>query len=148
LNEHNHKSQHAIISACFTHLFLYAGYCGSCRDAEQIRPSAVFNFTIGNFHGDEMHGVRLNNNQKLAIEAKLSGMLGAEEYDRWFMGFEVADIYEGVINAWACSEHCAAEIERRFSGHLARAVMDVLLCPLTFVNVLPRGMNSWASELW
>ena len=78
---------------------------------------------------------------QLAIEAKLNLVLGAEAYDRVFPGFEVLEVVDGELRAWAPSEHRAAVIDVRYSDTVARIAQAVFNRPIRRVNVLLRGMK-------
>jgi hypothetical protein len=78
---------------------------------------------------------------QLAIEAKLNLALGAEAYDRFFLGFEVLEVVDGELRAWAPSEHRAAVIDVRYSGTVASIAQAVFNRPIQRVNVLLRGMK-------
>lgn len=78
---------------------------------------------------------------QLAIEAKLSLVLGAEAYDRVFPGFEVLEVVDGELRAWAPSEHQAAVIDVRYSRTVAWIAQAVFNRPVERVNVLLRGLK-------
>ena len=78
---------------------------------------------------------------QFAIEAKLSLVLGAEAYDRVFSGFEVLEVVDGELRAWAPSEHQAAVIDVRYSSMLARIARSVFNRPIERVSVLVRGLK-------
>ena len=78
---------------------------------------------------------------QLAIEAKLNLVLGAEAYDRVFPGFEVLEVVDGELRAWAPSEHQAAVIDVRYSGMVAWIAQTVFNSPIRRVSVLLRGLK-------
>jgi hypothetical protein len=78
---------------------------------------------------------------QLAIEAKLNLVLGAEAYDSFFPGFEVLEVVDGELRAWAPSEHRAAVIDVRYSGTVAWIAQTVFNHPIQRVSVLLRGMK-------
>jgi hypothetical protein len=78
---------------------------------------------------------------QLAIEAKLNLVLGAEAYDSVFPGFEVLEVVDGELRAWAPSEHRAAVIDVRYSGTVAGIAQTVFNHPIQRVSVLLRGMK-------
>ena len=78
---------------------------------------------------------------QLAIEAKLSLVHGAEVYDRIFPGFEVLEVVDGELRAWAPSEHQAAVIDVHYAGTIARIAQSVFNRPIERVSVLLRGLK-------
>jgi len=95
--------------------------------------------------GDCMTSFRPTKIAQLAIEAKLNLILGAEAYDRVFPGFEVLEVVDGELRAWAPTEYRAAVIDVRYSGMVAWIAQTVFNRPIQRVNVLLRGMkhDSW-----
>ncbi len=83
---------------------------------------------------------------QLAIEAKLNLVLGAEAYDRVFPGFEVLEVVDGELRAWAPSEHRAAVIDVRYSATVALIAQTVFNHPIRRVSVLLRGMKHGGCE--
>ena len=79
--------------------------------------------------------------EQLALEAKLNLMFGAKVYDRLFLGFEVLEVVNDELRAWASSEHRAAVIDIRYSGKVAWLAESVFNRPIRRVNVLLRGMK-------
>jgi hypothetical protein len=81
--------------------------------------------------------------QQQAIEAKLNFMLGAEEYDRLFLGFVCGPLSGNVASLFVESEDRASAIEAEYSWHVAVIIESVLKSPVKSVNVLPKDfMNS------
>ena len=68
-------------------------------------------------------------------------MVAAEAYDRVFPGFEVLEVVDGELRAWAPSEHRAAVIDVRYSGTVAWIAQTVFNRPIQRVSVLLRGMK-------
>ncbi len=83
---------------------------------------------------------------QLAIEAKLSLVLGADAYDRVFPGFEVLEVVDGELRAWAPSEHRAAVIDVRYSATVAVIAESVFNRPIRRVSVLLRGLKHGGCE--
>src|SRR6266852_8063979 len=96
--------------------------------------------------GDCMTSFRPTEIGQLAIEAKLNLVLGAEAYDRVFLGFEVLEVVDGELRAWAPSEHRAAVIDVRYSGTVAWIAQTVFNCPIRRVSVLLRGLKHDSCE--
>jgi hypothetical protein len=74
--------------------------------------------------------------EQLAIEAKLNFIFGAKVYDRVFLGFEVLEVVNDELRAWALSEHQAAVIDVRYSGKVAWIAQTVFNRPVRRVSVL------------
>jgi hypothetical protein len=91
--------------------------------------------------GDCMTSFRPTEIGQLAIEAKLNLVLGPEAYDRVFPGFEVLEVVDGELRAWAPSEHQAAVIDVRYSGMVAWIAQTVFNSPIRRVSVLLRGLK-------
>jgi hypothetical protein len=83
---------------------------------------------------------------QLAIEAKLNFVLGAEAYDRVFLGFEILGVVDGELRAWVPSEHRAAVIDVRYSGTVARIAQTVFNRPIHRVSVLLSGLKHDSCE--
>jgi hypothetical protein len=79
--------------------------------------------------------------EQLVLEAKLNLMFGPKVYDRLFLGFEVLEVVNEELRAWASSEHLAAVIDIRYSGKVAWLAESVFNRPIRRVNVLLRGMK-------
>ena len=79
--------------------------------------------------------------QQHAIEAKLNFMLGAEIYDRLFLGLVCGHLESGRISVFVQSEDCASVIESEYSWHLVLIIESVLKKPIKFVTVLPKEFS-------
>jgi hypothetical protein len=90
---------------------------------------------------DAMTSFRPTEIEQLAIEAKLNRFFGAKVYDRVFLGFEVLEVVNDELRAWAPSEHRAALIDVRYSGKVAWIAQIVFNRPIRRVSVLLRGMK-------
>jgi hypothetical protein len=88
-----------------------------------------------------MNSFRPTRIEQLAIEAKLNLVFGAKAYDRLFLGFEVLEVVDDELRAWAPSEHRAAVIDVQYSGKVAWIAETVFKRPIRRVNVLLRGMK-------
>ena len=76
--------------------------------------------------------------EKLAIEARLNAMLGAQTYDSLFLGFECGDIVDGIVHVYARTEYFATRIDAFYGRQVAAAVESVLKRPVMVVNVMPK----------
>jgi hypothetical protein len=77
--------------------------------------------------------------QQHAIDAKLSFMLGAEIFDRLFLGFVCGPVAQYTVRVFVDNEEKAAIIESEYSWHVAVIVESVMKTPVKFVNVLPKN---------
>lgn len=73
--------------------------------------------------------------QQLAIQARLNLVLGAEDYDRMFLGFRVEEIENDALFARARSEYQANQIETHYGRQLAAVVESVIGQPVARVTV-------------
>ena len=69
-----------------------------------------------------------------AIEAKLNYFLGAEEYDRLFMGFQILQFDRNILTVCV---NGADDVQRKYSWHIAIVAEAVLKQAIHFVNVVP-----------
>ena len=76
-----------------------------------------------------------------AIEARMALIVGAEQYDRLFLGFQCTELEGDILFVDALDEDCAAEIEDRFSLHIAIIATEILKRDVASVVVLPRVLN-------
>src|ERR1700676_5494202 len=91
--------------------------------------------------GDCMTSFRPTAIEQLVLEAKLNLMFGPKVYDRLFLGFEVLEVVDDELRAWASSEHRAAVIDVRYSGKVAWIAQTVFNRPIRRISVLLRGMK-------
>jgi hypothetical protein len=85
--------------------------------------------------------------ENLAIQARLNFILGARQYDRFFIGFECTHIQDKTAHVFARSEHNAQQIGSRYSTHVAIAVESVIKHPIKAVHVLPRHFSDSRPEI-
>jgi hypothetical protein len=93
-----------------------------------------------------MNSFRPTKIEQLTIEAKLNLIFGAKVYDRHFLGFEVLEVVNDELRAWAPSEHRAAVIDVRYAGRVAWIAQTVFNRPIRRVSVLLRGMKHGTCE--
>ncbi len=79
--------------------------------------------------------------QQQAIEARMALIVGAEQYDRLFLGFQCTELEGDILFVDALDEDCAAEIEDRFSLHIAIIAAEILGADVASVVVLPGVLN-------
>lgn len=77
--------------------------------------------------------------QRLAMEAMLTDLIGPLDYRRLCSGMEVG-VVGNVLNISVPSEDRAAEIETHYSDDFAVAAEAVLLAPIRAVNVRSRAL--------
>lgn len=75
--------------------------------------------------------------QDLAIKALTANLVGAEEFDRLFLGVEFIEVEGDILFVGAPSEEIADEIEQYWE-ELAAIATRVLGQPVGLVMVLPR----------
>jgi hypothetical protein len=85
--------------------------------------------------------MNLSLTQQHAIEARMALIVGAEEYDRLFLGFQCTELEGDILFVDALDEDCAAEIEDPFSLHIAIIATEILRADVASVVVLPRVLN-------
>lgn len=79
--------------------------------------------------------------QRLAIEAMLSGLLGPTEFERLCLGMTVGLLDENILYVFVADKNCAAEIEANYSDDFAVAAEQVFSVPIRTVNVLPKDLS-------
>jgi hypothetical protein len=72
-----------------------------------------------------MNQFKLQKVQQQAIQARLNYFLGADEYDRLFVGFEILHIENEVLTVSVRSA-CTGEVQHKYSWHIA-IVAEALL---------------------
>ena len=81
--------------------------------------------------------------QQDAIKAKLNMLFGAKEYDRLFMGFQLATFKWGILSVQVNGEH-VEEIENRYWLHIAIIAETVLHRAVAVLNVLSGDVSDSA----
>jgi hypothetical protein len=74
--------------------------------------------------------------QQQAIRARLNYLLGADEYDRLFAGFEMIHIEDEVLTL-SVRRGCISEVQDKYSWHVAIVVEALLKRAIRKVNVIP-----------
>jgi hypothetical protein len=85
--------------------------------------------------------VNLTELQQQAIEARMSMIVGAETYDRLFLGAGFSNVEKGILYCFAKTEELAAEIEEKFSLHISIIASQIVRVPVEFVQVLPMELR-------
>jgi hypothetical protein len=63
--------------------------------------------------------MKLTEIQQQAIQARISQIVGAENYDRLFVGVVFSEVADRILYAFAPTEGLAPDIEERFALHLS-----------------------------
>jgi hypothetical protein len=71
--------------------------------------------------------------EQLAIETKISRLVGPDVFGTSFIGFEVAAVYDDVLVVWAQDPD---EIEERYSDQVALIAQGVLIWPLCHLSAV------------
>jgi len=79
--------------------------------------------------------------QQQAIEAKLNFVLGADTYDRLFLGFICGGVDDDTVDVFVRDEETATIVGTEYSWHVAVIVENVLRRPVRRVNVLPKNLS-------
>jgi hypothetical protein len=85
--------------------------------------------------------MKLSEIQQQAIQARISQIVGAENYDRLFVGVVFSEVADGILYAFAPTECLAADIEKRFALHLSIVAGQITGLPVEFVQVLPAELQ-------
>ena len=85
-----------------------------------------------------MNQFKLQKVQQQAIQARLNYFLGADEYDRLFVGFEILHIENEVLTL---SERpaCTGEVQDKYSWHIAIVAEALLRQAIRKVIVIALG---------
>ncbi len=86
----------------------------------------------------DMKSIYPSHHQTQAILARLGFDVGADEFDRLFLGFEIEVVRGELLYAFARSEFCAHNIMRNHSEALLKSAQQVLGIKISFVNVVAR----------
>ncbi len=79
--------------------------------------------------------------QQLAMQAKLNMYMGAEAFDRVFMGAEFTHAAHGVLYVKVRSEYNAHQLNRKYVNLLASVCEDILGERIAFVDIIARGAD-------
>ena len=81
--------------------------------------------------------MKLTEIQQQAMQARMSLIVGAETYDRLFLGAVFSEVQKGVLYCFVRTEELAAEIEENFALHISIIASKIVRLPVEFVQVLP-----------
>jgi hypothetical protein len=102
---------------------------------------------LGNFGFNSIKSFRKVNHFKLptiqqqAIQARLNYFLGADEYDRLFLGFEIVSIENEVLTVGVLPA-CTSEVREKYSWHVAVVAEALLKRSIRKVSVIPLEESS------
>lgn len=65
-------------------------------------------------------------------------VVGAEEFDRLFLGIHFGEVDGDILFAYAFDEECAAEIEDKYALHISIIASGILSREIGIVVVLPK----------
>jgi hypothetical protein len=85
--------------------------------------------------------VKLTEIQQQAMQARMSLIVGAETYDRLFLGVVFSEVQKGILFCFAKTEELAAEIEEKFALHISIIASQIVRIPVEFVQVFPEELR-------
>ena len=88
-----------------------------------------------------MNQFKLPGIQQQAIQARLNYFLGADEYDRLFLGFEILRIENDVLTLGVLPA-CTSEVQDKYSWHIAVVAEALLKRAIRKVKVIPLDESS------
>jgi hypothetical protein len=84
-----------------------------------------------------MDQFQLQKVQQQAIQARLNYFLGADEYDRLFVGFEI--LHENEVLTLSVRPACTGEVQDKYSWHIAIVAEALLRQAIRKVIVIALG---------
>ena len=75
--------------------------------------------------------------QAQAIAARMALIVGAEEFDRLFLGVQFSEVDGDILFVYALDEDRAAEMEDSYALHISIIATDILKREISIVMVLP-----------
>jgi hypothetical protein len=85
--------------------------------------------------------MKLSEVHQQAIQARMSLIVGAQNFDRLFLGAIFEEVADGILYVFARTEGVANEIEERFALHLTIVASQVTGLPVDFVEVHPKVLH-------
>ena len=83
--------------------------------------------------------------QHQAIEARMNMVMGADDYDRLFLGAEIGDVHDGILYVLVKHSPIAAELEAKYAPYFALVSSQILQRDIQIVNVLPKIQKNCTS---
>jgi hypothetical protein len=75
-----------------------------------------------------------------AIAARMALTVGAEEFERLFLGVEFYELDGDILFVSALDESLADEMEEKYALHISIIASKILQRPIAVVMVLPKAM--------
>ncbi|MET4802811.1 hypothetical protein [Bradyrhizobium sp. LB11.1] len=85
--------------------------------------------------------MKLSEVQQQAIQARMSLIVGAQNFDRLFLGAAFEEVADCILYMSARTEALAGEIEERFALHLSIVAGQITGLPVEFVQVMPLDLR-------
>jgi hypothetical protein len=85
--------------------------------------------------------VHLSLVQEQAIAARVALIVGAQEFDRLFLGVQFSEVDGDILFCFAMNEELAAEIEDKYALHISIVATGILKKEIGIVMVLPRVLQ-------
>lgn len=76
-----------------------------------------------------------------AITARMAMIVGAEEFDRLFLGVQFGEIEGDILYAYCPEAESAEEMEETYSLHISIVASQILQRKIGIVMVLPRVVH-------
>lgn len=73
--------------------------------------------------------------------ARMALTVGADEFDRLFLGVEFAEVDGDILYVLALNEDLATELEEKYGAHIAAIASRILKRPIDIVMVLPKQLT-------
>lgn len=85
--------------------------------------------------------MRISLVEEQAITARMALVVGADEFDRLFLGIQFGEVEGDILYAYAPEADLAEELEEKYSLHMSIIAADILKRPIGIVMVLPRVLH-------
>lgn len=86
--------------------------------------------------------MRISLVEEQAITARMAMVVGAEEFDRLFLGVQFGEIEGDILYAYCPEADLAEEMEEKYSLHIATIASGILKRKVGIVMVLPKALTS------
>lgn len=73
--------------------------------------------------------------------ARMALTVGADEFDRLFLGVEFVEVDGDILYVLAVDEELATELEEKYATHIAAISSHILRRPIDIVMVLPKQLT-------
>lgn len=85
--------------------------------------------------------MRISLVEEQAITARMAMVVGAEEFDRLFLGVQFGGIEGDILYAYCPDAELAEEMEEKYSLHISVIASEILKRKVGIVMVLPRVVH-------